>query len=89
MVTGPMGTRTDRDDAPLRRAFATALRRLREDRSMTQEDLAFAAGVGRVSIAQMETGRRLPSLPTAFRLAAGLGVTAAELVGRVEAAGQE
>ena len=85
---GAETTRTDRDDDPLRRAFATALRQLREGRGMTQEDLAFEAGVGRVSIAQMETGRRLPSLPTVVRLAAGLGVTAAELVGRVEAAGR-
>ena len=85
---GTEPTPTDRD-GPLRAAFATALRRLREGRSMTQEDLAFASGVGRVSIAQMETGRRLPGLPTLFRLAAGLDVTAAELVGYVEAAGRE
>ncbi len=64
----------------LNRAFATALRRLREERSMTQEDLAHESGVGRVSIAQMETGRRLPSLPTLFRLAAGLGVRPEALV---------
>ena len=84
---GTEPTEGHRDD-PLRAAFATALRRAREGREMTQEDLAFASGVGRVSIAQMETGRRLPGLATVFRLASGLGVPAAELVGAVEAAAQ-
>ena len=73
--------------AELNRSFAAALRRLRERRDMTQEDLAFASGVGRVAIAQMETGRRLPSLPTLFRLAAGLEMTTAEFVGEVERSG--
>lgn len=67
----------------LNRAFATALRRLREAHDMTLEDLAHEAGVGRVAIAQMETGRRLPSLPSLFRLAAGLGVAPEALVAKV------
>ena len=68
----------------LNRAFAAALRRLREGRGMTQEDLAYESGVGRVAIAQMETGRRLPSLATLFRLAEGLRMEASDLVGEVE-----
>ena len=67
----------------LNRAFATALRRLREGRNMTQEDLADKSGVGRVAIAKMETGRRLPSLPTLFKLASGLGLGAEEVVAAV------
>lgn len=68
---------------PLSPAFATVLRRLREERSMTQEDLAFESGVGRVAIAMMETGRRLPTLPTLFRLAGPLGVSPATVIERV------
>lgn len=65
---------------PLQTAFATVIKRLRESRAMTQEDLAFESGVGRVSIAMMETGRRIPTLPTVFRLADALGVEPDEVV---------
>lgn len=73
------------DQDRIQAAFATVLKRLREGRGMTQEDLGFEAGVGRVSVTMMETGRRLPTLPTLFRLAEALGVSGAELVGAVEA----
>ena len=66
--------------ADLQRAFPTVLRRLREERDMTQEDLAHESGVSRISIARFETGRRLPSLPTLFALADGLGVSAAQVI---------
>lgn len=61
-------------------AFGTVLRRLREERGMTQEDLAHESGVGRVSIAMMETGKRLPTLPTIFRLADALGEKPEDIV---------
>ena len=70
-------------DPDLQTAFSTVLRRLREGRAMTQADLAFEAGVGRVSVTMMETGRRLATLPTLFRLAAALGVSPEEFVAQV------
>ena len=54
---------------------------------MTQEDLAAESGVNRVSIAKMETGHRLPKLPTLFQLADALGIRASELVRLVEEEG--
>lgn len=70
--------------ADLHTSFGTVLRRLRAERGMTQEDLAFASGAGRAAIARMETGRQLPSMPTLVRLAAALGVDASEVVRLVE-----
>ena len=73
----------------LHAALATTLRRLRQEREMTQEDLAFESGVGRVSIAKMETGRRLPSLPTLFELSRALGVTPGDFVKALAAEAEE
>ena len=71
--------------AEIQTAFSTVLRRFREERKMSQEDLAFESNVGRVSIAMMETGKRLPTLPTLFRLARGLSVRPGEFVEAVSA----
>ena len=45
------------------------LKRHRQDRKMTQQDLAELAGVSRQSIISIERGRYVPSLPLALRLA--------------------
>ena len=42
------------------------IRNLREDRSLTQEELAHSLGVSRQSIIALESGRCLPSLPLAL-----------------------
>lgn len=41
--------------------------------NLTQEELASYLGVSRATYASYETGRRLPSLPTAQRIALVLG----------------
>lgn len=46
---------------------------------MSQYDLAFASGVNRSYIGDLELGKRNPSLGTVERIALGLGVPAAEL----------
>lgn len=64
-------------------AFSTALRESRLDRGLTQEDLAFAAGVDRTFIGLLETGKRQPSLSVIWALAQALGRTPQSLVARV------
>lgn len=56
------------------------LREIRKQKGMTQEALAAFSGVNRVSIAKYETGKTTPSLQTAEKLAAALGVTVDELL---------
>jgi transcriptional regulator with XRE-family HTH domain len=40
------------------RAFARHLRRIRKEKGLTQEDLAFEANVDRVTIGRIETARQ-------------------------------
>jgi putative transcriptional regulator len=44
------------------------VRRLREDRSLSQGDLAKHLGVSRQTVNAIETGRYLPSLPLALAI---------------------
>lgn len=56
------------------------IKELRKQKGMTQEALAAFTGINRVSIAKYETGKSTPSLKTAGKLAAALGVTVDELM---------
>jgi XRE family transcriptional regulator, regulator of sulfur utilization len=51
------------------------LRQLREAAGLTLDQLARAANTSLYSVSKFERGERLPSLPTAYRLADALGVT--------------
>ena len=44
------------------------VRKLREDRSLSQGDLAKHLGVSRQTVNAIESGRYLPSLPLAFAI---------------------
>lgn len=50
------------------------IREARKAKHMTQKELAKVANVSYVSISRYESGIRLPSVPTAQRIAAALGV---------------
>ena len=65
-------------------ALAAAIRRLREQRGMTQEALAFASGITTGSVARIELGQSVPGWDTVRQLARGLGVSLAELAAAVE-----
>ena len=56
------------------RAFGDNLRRLREERGLTQEALGFRADTHRTGVGLMERGVTVPRLDTLLRLAAALGV---------------
>jgi DNA-binding XRE family transcriptional regulator len=47
---------------------------MRKMRGLTQEMLAAEAGLDRVAIANIETGRRNPTVLTLFKLADAMGV---------------
>lgn len=68
------------------KAFGTALRELRIAKGLSQEGLAHEAGVDRSYMSLLERGIKSPTLRMVFRLAAILGVTAAELVAKTESA---
>lgn len=60
------------------------LRNARQEADLTQEQLAFAAGVDRTYISQLENDHKSPTVDVLFRLCDALGVAASELLSRVE-----
>jgi transcriptional regulator with XRE-family HTH domain len=62
-----------------RDAFADNLRRLREERGWTQEQLADAAGLHLNHVSKLENCHREPKVRTISKLAKGLGVNAGPL----------
>lgn len=55
------------------------VRRLREERSLSQAALGDALGVSRQTVNSLETGRYDPSLPLAFAIARYFGLTIEEI----------
>jgi len=51
---------------------------------LTQEQLSFRAGISRPYISQLERDLKSPTLDTLFLLCDALGISAADVVGRVE-----
>jgi len=65
-------------------AFGQVVREARLGQGLTQEGLAFNAGLNRNFVMDIEKGRRKPSLITLFSLAKGLGISPAVLVSRTD-----
>jgi len=65
----------------LKKLLAMRLKRLREERGLTQEQLAKRSGMSHGYLARLEIGMHDPSLSTLAKLARALRVTVAELVG--------
>lgn len=64
----------------LREVFAANLRRLRSEKGLAQDDLAYEAGVSRSYLSQLEKGAFYASLKTVGKLASALDVEPAELL---------
>lgn len=66
-------------------SLADNLRRLREARGLTQQQLSEASGVPRPTLAHLESGSANPTLSVLARVATTLGVAMEELVAAKEA----
>lgn len=64
----------------VREQFAANLRQRREQRGLTQDELARACGLHRTEISLLERARRSPQLETIVLLANGLQLTPRELL---------
>jgi transcriptional regulator with XRE-family HTH domain len=60
--------------------IGTAILMIREEKGMTQPDLALASGIAQANLSNIERGKREPSLSTLKRIASGLKVRLSELV---------
>ncbi len=62
-----------------RRAFGDRVRSLRQERGLSQEELALRAGLHRTYISSLERGLRNVGLDNVLKLADALGVPASDL----------
>jgi transcriptional regulator with XRE-family HTH domain len=67
-----------------RDVFAENVRRLREQRGMTQEQLADASDLHLDHVSKIENRRREPKVETIAKLARGLGVATGPLFDGIE-----
>lgn len=62
------------------------LRTCREKAELTQEEVSFAANIDRSYLSQLENDHKSPTVDLLFRICDALGVSAAEVIARVEQA---
>ncbi len=74
----------NRSEADLVLIFAHNLRRFREAKGLSQEQLAYGAGLDRTYVSSCERGQRNVTLRSLQRLADGLGVSVIELLGPLD-----
>ena len=76
-----MGTRINKK---LVSAFARALKAIRKEKELTQEQVAYSAKVHRTYIAFLEGARKQPSIDSVFKIAKALDISPSELIKRVD-----
>lgn len=69
----------------LKKQLGVRIRTLREERHITQEELAERVGFHPTYVAKLEAGERAPSFESLFRFANALGVKPADLMMNLEA----
>ncbi|MEP3387213.1 MAG: helix-turn-helix transcriptional regulator [Reichenbachiella sp.] len=74
------------EDKQIIAAYSKTLKKLRMEQSISQEKLAFKAGLHPTYISLLETGKRQPSLSVIFRIAKELGHLPNEFVKKIEEA---
>ncbi|MDR0770273.1 MAG: helix-turn-helix domain-containing protein [Burkholderiales bacterium] len=70
--------------ADIGKIFGKVLQQHRSQRDISQEELAFQAGVDRTFISRLERGIRQPTITTLISIGQALGVSAATLVQEAE-----
>ena len=63
----------------IEKSFGDRIRELRKEKQLSQEELAFKAGVHRTYLGGIERGERNPSLRNISAIADALGISLSEL----------
>lgn len=74
----------EQDGEKVKLSFGKTLKRLREERGLSQEELGYESGYHRTYISQLERGQKSPSIQTIFQLARALNLKPHALVQSVE-----
>lgn len=69
---------------PVAANFGKNLRYCRERANLSQEDLAYTAGLHRTEIGLLERGARVPRIDTLVKLAGGLSIPPEELLDGID-----
>jgi XRE family transcriptional regulator, regulator of sulfur utilization len=64
--------------------FSMVLRQLREERGLSQEQLAERANLNRSYLGEVERGRAVPSIVTVSKLAGALEIRLSSMIARCE-----
>lgn len=73
-----------RNPTPLGERFGAHLKRSRRRADLSQQALADLVGMNRVNVSELERGLALPRIDTILKLAAGMNVSACELLEGME-----
>jgi len=65
-------------------SFAAVLKKLRTQKALSQEELAFKANLHRTYISQLERGLKSPTLNTLSNLSDVLGISLAQFVKSIQ-----
>ena len=60
------------------------LRRVRQAKKLTQEELSFRAKVDRTYISELENNHKSPTVEVLIRLCKAMGIKASSIVARIE-----
>lgn len=74
----------DKPRSITQRYFRYVIRRLRQDRNLTQDQLSERIGISTGFLGMMEIGRKWPNIDMLFRIAAALDVRPGELLDELE-----
>ena len=69
---------------PINMAVAETLRELRQKKGISQEKLAEAIDSHQVYISEIETGKKIPSLPVIYRVARYFEISLSDFVAMIE-----
>lgn len=73
---------SEAEKSEIRSGLGDAIRRRREELGLSQERAAMVVGAARSYFAEVEKGKRNPTATNIVKIAAGLDLTAAELLER-------
>lgn len=68
-----------RDEKQFLNKLMRRIAKVRKEKSVTQENLASETGLDRVAIANIETGKRRPTVRTMYKIAKALDIEVSEL----------
>ena len=79
-----MGTIADLGRMDMRKLVGRNVKRIRQEKGLTQEQLAELSGFSQQYLSGLEQGRRNPTIVSLYELATALGVSHMELVRSAE-----